>query len=88
MPSQWDTNDTDEPKDRAKKGDAVRLELSRLSEIVLHGGIWKGIQFAPPKNPGPVHVVIISHNQFLKVLTHRSDLPGKLYSHTCLPRSI
>lgn len=71
----WETkNKTDDPKRRA---DEVRLELSHFSEVALTGGVWKGIRIDRPKGNGPVHIVVISHNNFLNRLTHRSELPGK-----------
>jgi hypothetical protein len=31
----------------------------------------------PYKGTGNVHIVVISHNHFLNLVTHRSSLPGK-----------
>ena len=79
----WETkNKTDDPKDRAKRADEVHQDLSRFAEVAMTGGVWKGIRINPPKGNSPVHIVVISHNHFLNVLTHRSSLPGKLILHT------
>ena len=78
MQAGWETkNKTDDPKHRAERADKVVLDLSQFAEIALNGGVWKGIRIDRPKGNGPVHIVVISHNHFLNLLTHRSNLPGK-----------
>jgi len=83
MQAGWETkNKTDEPKDRHKRADEVRSELNKFAQVAIYGGYWKGIQITPYTGPGDVHIVVVSHNNFLNVLTHRSALPSKLLNHS------
>lgn len=81
VPEGWELkNKTDVPKDRHKRAKEVRQDLAKFAQIAVHGGTWKGIQFKPYTGPDNVHVVVVSHPNFIDVLTHRSELPSKLLS--------
>jgi hypothetical protein len=59
------------------RAESVRSELYKLKDIAVTGGDWNGIHFDPYTGSGNVHIVILSHNNFLNFLTHRDTLPGK-----------
>jgi hypothetical protein len=74
----------DEEHMRARRAEHVRKDLYSLAKIVSaegNGGKWKDMTINPGKLAKTVvdsHIVIISHNNFLNLLTHREGLPGEL----------
>lgn len=63
------------------RAEAVRSDLYRFKDIAINGGDWDGVHFEPHRGGGNVHVVILSHNNFLNFLSHRETLPGESFSH-------
>jgi hypothetical protein len=59
--------ETDPKEEGAERSNRVRKELYTLGEILLKGGVWKGIPFE--KHPGPVHILVVSHGGFLMNVT-------------------
>ena len=58
------------------RAESVRADLYKLKDIAINGGEWNGVHFDPYTGGGNVHIVILSHNNFLNFLTHRDTLPG------------
>jgi hypothetical protein len=65
----------------------VRRSLHDLAQVLINGGIWNNNTFKPWTGSGNLHVVIVSHNNFLNFLTHRNRLPSKSSSEFLRYRS-
>lgn len=66
---------------RMERADQARLDLYNIAKIPCSGGTWKDIvpiYSCKETESGDQHIVIVSHSNFLNLLTHREDLPGKL----------
>jgi broad specificity phosphatase PhoE len=55
--------ETDPVEEGAERSNRVRKDLYDLGEILLTGGVWKGIPI--DKHIAPVHVMVVSHGGFL-----------------------
>jgi hypothetical protein len=55
--------ETDLEEEGAERSNRVRRDLYALGEILLEGGVWKGLPIE--KHTGPVHILVVSHGGFL-----------------------
>lgn len=55
--------ETDSEAEGAERSNRVRKDLYALGEILLQGGIWKGLPVE--KHNTPVHILVVSHGGFL-----------------------
>lgn len=85
LPEGWERkNITDGPYDRQERAKEVRRELAKFGQVVLRGGTWKGIQFKPHTRAGNVHVVVVSHTEFIhQLITHSYADYGKSIPPLC-----
>ena len=71
--------ETDPKSEGAERSNRVRKELYALGEILLKGGIWKGIPME--QHAAPVHILVVSHGGFLMNVTFSkgnfSSIPAK-----------
>jgi hypothetical protein len=67
-------NHVDNENERDERADRVRFELYNLAKLPFSGGKWKDIYIPKCKatESGGKHIVIISHANFLNLLTHRA----------------
>jgi hypothetical protein len=65
-----------------ERADHVRLDLYHFAKVIVDGGMWKGENFATYNGVRDIHVVVVSHSNFLTRLTHREPLLSKLYIGT------
>lgn len=63
-----------------ERADHVRLDLYHFAKVIVDGGNWKGGSFDPYQGTRDIHVVVVSHSNFLTRLTHREPLLSKLYN--------
>lgn len=66
-----------EMNSQSERAEVVRAELFKLEDVAITGGMWNGVRFDRFTGAGNVHIVVLSHNNFLNFLTHRHTSPGK-----------
>ncbi len=53
---------------RAAREQKVRRRLHEFGQVVIHGGVWKGIRFEAFRGDGNVEIAVVSHGAFLSKL--------------------
>ncbi len=64
----WEINRHDTEDDRIQRALRVERDLYILSQIVIRGGVWKGIPFQPHQGLESVEILVVSHGAFLSRL--------------------